>query len=709
VRVELRAIGLNFLDVLNALSAVDLGTMRPGLEAAGVVLEVGLGVEGLQPGQAVIAMGDGLMGTEATLPASWVFAMPAGLDFAQAASLSVAHATVWQSLVPIARLERGERLLVHAGTGGVGLAAIQWARRLGAQVFATAGSEEKRALLRSMGVAHVSDSRSARFVEDVLAWTDGEGVDVVLNSLSGELLARGLDVLRPFGRFIELGKRDVLADGKLGLRPFLRNLSFSLVDLNGMALRALPRFRRAVQTALDAVAEGGEVGPLPLRRLPLSRWREGLETMARASHIGRLVLEPDPERIRVRQPTDAPLPRDGTWLVSGGLGGLGLSLAEDLSRRGLGALLLLGRSGVQAGVQGEAQRQAIARMSARGTQVEVLAVDVADGLALEAALDEARTRLPPLRGVVHAAGVLEDGLINRQDADRYRKVLAPKIAGAWNLHRLTLDDPLDAFVLYGSASGTMGAPGQSAYAAGNTFLEGLAWARHQQGRPALCLAWGAFSEVGLAAAQGNRGDRIASGGVRSISPDEGLSHLWAALASEAVSVGVLPASLRQWIELMPQAAASPRVAAGAGQSTITQDDELRSRVRAARPEQRAAIVLAFVRQQLGTVLRTRPGSVDPARPLSDLGVDSLMGLELRNRLEAGLGERLESTLIWTHPTAEALAENLLGRLVAGEVDAPVEASPVLPSPAALPVDQLDDDELDAHFDDRLADLESRFS
>jgi epothilone polyketide synthase A len=296
VEIEVAAAGLNFLDVLLVLGLIP-ASLHPagappvplGLECAGRVVALGEDVAGLEVGQDVVALGPGALASHLTTSALLVAPQPKRISHEQAATIVGAHLTAYQALAKAARLARGERVLIHAAAGGVGLAAIQWAQHIGAQIHATAGSSQKREYLQSLGIHHLSDSRSDRFVSDVMAQTAGEGVDVVLNSLSGELLEKSFGLLRDFGRFIEIGKRDCIENTRLGMRPFLKNLTFSLVDLMGMA-RHRPEQISALLREIAEHIDRGNLNPLPFRCFAVCQAEEAFRFMASGQHIGKLVL-----------------------------------------------------------------------------------------------------------------------------------------------------------------------------------------------------------------------------------------------------------------------------------------------------------------------------------------------------------------------------------------------------------------------------------
>ncbi|MDT3399504.1 SDR family NAD(P)-dependent oxidoreductase, partial [Streptomyces sp. B1866] len=540
VEIEVRAAGLNFNDVLKALDTcpgVPPGASVPlGGECAGVVTAVGEGVADLRPGDAVMAVSPSSMARWTTTEAALVAPRPAGLDDEQAAAVPIAFLTAVYGLDHLARLRRGERVLIHAAAGGVGLAALQVARRAGAEVFATAGSEEKRELLRRLGVRHVMDSRSLRFADEVAELTGGRGVDVVLNSLAGEALTRGLALLAPGGRFVEIGKRDVYDDSRLGLGALRHNRSFLAVDLELAFTEQHGLVAELMAQVVDGFA-GGEFTALPVASFPYERAAEAFALMAGARHTGKVVLRPDARPpATVADRPGGPVRADATYLVTGGLGGLGLETARYLAGQGARHLALAGR-----GAPSERAEEVLAALRADGAEVRVCAADVARAEDVGALLDGLARTMPPVAGIVHAAGVLRDGLLKGLGPADFEAVAAPKAAGAWHLHQAARERELelDFFVLYSSAAALLGSASQGNYAAANAYLDALALHRAALGLPALTVDWGPWAEVGLAA-RPDRGGALAARGVLSLRPADGVAALDRLLAGGGAQACVLP-------------------------------------------------------------------------------------------------------------------------------------------------------------------------
>jgi phthiocerol/phenolphthiocerol synthesis type-I polyketide synthase C len=631
-----------------------------GGECAGRVVAVGRGVTGIALGDRVVACAFGSFASHVTVRADHAQPIPDELDDHAAAGLPLVATTAWYALHDLARLAPGESVLIHTATGGLGLAAIQVARRLGARILATAGTEHKRSALAALGITDVFDSRDLSWADGVRAATGGRGVDVVLNSLTGAAIPLGLDVLAEDGRFVEVGKQDIHRGRTLPLASFQKGISFAAVDLAGLLQRRPARFASAFAAAWAQVRSGA-IGALPTTVYPFAEAADAIRTMASGSHIGKLVLTA-PETVCNIAPEAMPGGRfrgDATYLITGGLGALGLSLAEFMAARGAGALVLAGRTVPSDNARIEALR-------AQGVRVEVIALDVADAQAVEEALAAIRQTLPALRGVVHAAGVLDDATIANLTARQLDAVLAPKIDGARHLDAATAADPLDLFVMFSSAAALVGNAGQAAYAAGNAFLDALAVARRREGRPGLSVQWGPFAAdalIGLAAHGG--GARLADRGMGAFPPADAWRALVEFLHGDEPVVGYVPLDLRRWFDTYPETAAQntwrllQQVAQQPGAVIGT---SFRAALEASPEAARREVAEAKVRELASRVLRLDPKALDGETPLKALGLDSLMGLELRNRLESAFALKLSPTLLWTYGSPRALAGVLCERV-----------------------------------------------
>ena len=701
MEISVRAAALNFKDVLNALDMYPGEAGPLGSECAGTIVAVGPGVEGLRVGDHVAAIAAGCLATFVMARAELVVPKPAGLTFEQAASLPVAFITGAHALFTVGGLRRGERVLVHAAAGGVGLAAVRLAQRGGAEVLATAGSEEKRAFLRAQGVEHVFDSRSIAFRDEVLRATDGRGVDLVLNSLGGEAIGASVAVLALEGRFLEIGKRGIWGDEEMRrTRPDVR---YHVIDWSDLGVSAPDVVRRHLTEILDA-AESGELPLPPVTVFSLADAPGAFRHMAQARHRGKIVLRPVGAEINV-EPAPA-IRDDATYLVTGGLGGLGLVVARGLVAGGAPSLVLAGRRPASAGATA-----AVATMERTGARVSVVQADISDRTQVDRLLAGLGTGRPPLRGVMHAAGLLDDGLLAQQDAGKLARVMAAKVAGTCHLADATAGAPLDFFVLFSSIAAVLGSPGQANHAAANAFLDAFAHHRRARGLPALSIDWGAWAEVG-AVVEHDAGRRLAGQGIGRMRPEDGLGALEAVMAGGATQVMVAPVDWAVFLSRLPggrppsllrDVARRAQVAAAAVAPAHPARD-LRADLEAAAPAKRHALLRDHIADRTRRVLGLDAGqTVDVQRPLKELGIDSLMAVELRNVLKSDLAldGGLPATLVFDYPTVDGIAHFLARDVLRLETSLPIAAAEPASATVLSRVEDLSDEEVDRLLGERL--------
>ena len=641
VRVAVRAAGLNFRDVLATLSYAVPGAGIIGGEIAGVVAEAGSEVSHLQAGDRVMGTIKGGVAPLAVGESGPLVRMPDEWSFEQAAALPIVFLTAFYGLVDLAGLKPGERVLIHAGAGGVGMAAIGLAKHLGAEVFATA-SPSKWEVLRELGIDedHIASSRDLDFKQKFLDATAGEGMDVVLNSLAGEFADASLGLLPRGGRFLEMGKTDVRDAERVAADfPGVSYLAYDIIDME-------PGQMGEMLGEITGLFERGA-----LRHSPITGWdvrdaRAAFRHLREGKNVGKIVLE-------IPRPVDP----ERTVLITGGTGGLGALVARHLvSEHGARHLLLASRSGEEA----EGAVELAAELEGLGAAVQIAACDVADREGLE----ELLASIPgehPLGAVIHAAGVLEDATIDSLDPGLIERVFAPKVDAAWHLHELTADLDLSLFVLFSSIAATLGGPGQGNYAAANSFLDALAARRRADGLAGTSIAWGLWPQASGMTSQLEEADlaRMRRAGIVALSDAQGLSFFDQALVSELpqmlavpldraglqgqASAGILPPILRGLV----RAPSRRRSAGGVSLSTRL----------AALPEaEREVFVLELVRAEVAAVLgHGSAEAIDPERPFKELGFDSLAAVELRNRLKSATGLRLPATVVFDYPSSAALA------------------------------------------------------
>jgi polyketide synthase 5 len=657
IEVAVIASSINFADVLIAFGrypSIDGVPPRLGMDFAGVVTAVGPDVTTHQLGDHVGGFSkNGTWATFVTCDARVAVTLPPGLTDGHAAAVSTAHATAWYGLHDQAGIAAGDRVLIHSATGGVGQAAIAIARAAGAEIFATAGSPQRRQLLRDMGIAHVYDSRSTEFAELIRRDTDEYGVDIVLNSLTGGAQRAGLELLSTGGRFVELGKRDVYANNRLELFPFRRNLTFHYVDLALLAESRPQRVGDLLGKVYQLVADG-EL-PLPqCTHYPLRDAADAIRTMSAAEHTGKLVLDiprighskvvVPPERATVFR-------RDGSYIISGGLGGLGLFLAEKMAVAGCGRIVLTSRS-----QPNQKALDTIALIAAMGGDIVVEAGDIAAPGTADRLVAAATATGLPLRGVLHGAAVAEDATLVNLTDEVLEHEWAPKAYGAWNLHRATTGQPLDWFCSFSSAAALVGAPGHCAYAAANSWLDTFTHWRRAQGLPATTIAWSAWAGIGLATAAAVE---------TTITPDEGAYAFEALLRHDRAYTGYAPVSRTPWLTALAQRSKFAELFQARDESLMDTSKFL-AELHALPKEEWPPRLRRLVSDKLSKILRR---SIDPDRPLSEYGLDSLANLELRNYLKDETAIRITPSHISTvNGLAEALYEYLTVDGTRGDVE-----------------------------------------
>ncbi len=659
IEVAVSASSINFADVLVAFGrypAFEGRLPQLGTDFAGVVTAVGPGVIDHKVGDHVGGLcADGCWGTFLTCDARLAVTLPAGLTAGQAAAVTTAHVTAYHGLHELAGINAGDRVLIHSATGGVGQAAIAIARAAGAEIFATAGSEQRRQLLRDLGIEHVYDSRSLDFADLIRRDTEGSGVDIVLNSVTGPAQRAGLGLLAFGGRFVEIGKRDIYGGTRLGLFPFRRNLAFYGVDVGLLSYADPDRLRDLLKTVYQLVADGSL--PIPeSTHYPLADAVTAIRLMSGAQHTGKLVLDvPHSGRARVVvPPAHARVFRgDGAYIVTGGLGGLGLFLAEKMaspaSGGGCGRIVLSSRAQPTSEVL-----ETIERIRAIGADVVVECGDIAEPGTAQRLVATATATGLPVRGVLHAAAVVEDATLTNITDELLERDWAPKVDGAWNLqralHETEADQPLDWFCSFSSAAALVGSPGQGAYAAANSWLEAFTLWRRAQGLPATAIAWGAWSQIGRATA-------FAEGAGVAIAADDGAYAFEALLRHDRACTGYTPFTGAPWLTAFAQRSPFAEAFRSTGQNQ-TGTSTLRAELSGLPPDEWPTLLRRLISDQISLILRR---SVDPDRALSGYGLDSLGALELRTRIETETGIRITSTDI-TSMTVRGLAGLLCEKL-----------------------------------------------
>ncbi|WAC93230.1 type I polyketide synthase [Mycobacterium sp. Aquia_213] len=646
VQVRVEAAGLNFRDVLNVLGLYPGDPGPIGGDFAGTVTQLGSGVTGLEIGQRVYGFMQGAFASRFNVPAQLLAPIPAGVSAVAAATIPAAALTV-RLAFDWAQVQPGDRVLIHAASGGVGLAAIQMAQQCGATVFATA-STYKRATLRKLGVKYVYDSRTTDFADQILADTDGAGVDVVLNSLTNEgFLEATVRATAQNGRFAEIAKRDIWTPEQMAeVRP---DIAYEIVALDTVTFQEPERIRGLLTEVSEGLGKGEWV-PLPAEIYPLTEARAAFRRMQQARHIGKIVVQiPNPLQPRA----------DRSYLITGGLGAIGLHTASYLAQLGAGDIVLTSRRTPDAATQ-----HAIEEIAERyKCRIHVFAADVGHESEVEKLLERIRAELPPLAGVAHLAGVLDDALLSGQSMERFRTTLAPKAFGACHLDKLTKDDELDFFIVSSSVSSLFGSPGQANYATANALLDGLVAQRRAQGLPATGVNFGPWAQGGMASSEAATAN-ITAQGLIPLEPSAALGALAELVANGTGQATVLKANWQRAAKVL--GSSRPPIldlVLPSAVGEVTGDSELLKQLMEVPVPQRAGFVTEFLQREVQNFLRLAQPPAATSRFL-DLGTDSLMAIELRNRLHSQFGGKftINATAVFDYPTIGGLAEYLVAQL-----------------------------------------------
>lgn len=690
VEIEVRAAGLNFSDVLKALGLYPgiVDDIVPlGLECSGIISAVGPGVTKWSVGDEVMAVVPYGFASHCITSEDAVIGKPSSLEHEDAAAIPLAFLTAEYCLRKVANLQSGERVLIHAGAGGVGLAAVQIAQAIGAEVFATAGSDDKREFLRNLGVQHVMNSRTLAFADEIAQITNGQGVDVVLNSLPGDAIDASLKSLAAYGRFVEIGKIDIYADRPIGLSPFQDNLSYTAVDLDRL-------FRQRPQVAAKLMAEIAErfeqeiYQPLNIALFPIEKIVQAFRFMSQRKNIGKIVVTIAPvtsnsANIQNDQSSSTDtlgiskfaqdhskhisICSDGAYLITGGLGALGIQTARWLAEQGAGGVVLLSRR------TGDAAKQAMQDLADVGCQVVVASGDVCDSTSLNDALKGLPAGFPPIKGIFHAAGVLQDKLMNQMTDHDFAYPLPAKTIGTWVLHRWTQDNPVDFMVLYSSVSAVLGTAGQANYGAANSFMDGFTAYRNCLGQRTLSINWGAFDGSGMAA---QLGDMMRSQGVYLLPTKQSLALMGDFLDRDIDRVTLFRAKWDRFGTVLSSLMSGQlqfklidKLADLAGDDSGPADEQTMAIKEELATLDASAMRLRlqqFFAQQLSDIMGIAPEEIDTGSSLTTLGMDSLMAMELGNKMQTALGIEMPMSIYLQGPTINRLVDFVVQSLTGGE-------------------------------------------
>ncbi len=674
VEITVKASALNFRDIMIAMgllsdAAVEGGLFGRtfGLECAGIISAVGKKVKGLKKGDHVMATAPSCLGGFAYPLGCHVVKKPKRLNWAEAASLPVVYTTAYYSLIHHCRLEKGEKVLIHAAAGGVGIAAIHIAKAIGAEVYATVSSPDKRAYVQKIGVkpGNIFSSRTLDFADQVMEKTNGRGVDVVLNSLSGEPIYKSVRCLSAYGRFVEIGKTDIYRNSKLGLQPFGNNLTYFGVDVDRLFKQRDLFGGRLFQESIDYFV-AKKFPSHPVKVFPVAKLADAFQYMAGARHIGKIIVSMEGE-VQVSPPTTIEFRKNGSYLLTGGASGFGLAVADWMTTKGAKHLVLMSRSGPKT----DHEKKVIEGMKKRGVNVFIAKADVSSKTDLDRILKEMKNKkMPPLKGIQHAAMVLDDGSIPEIDYNRYMKVFIPKAVGCWLLHEATKNMELDHFISYSSISAIYGNPGQVSYVGANSFLDNFSSYRRSIGLPAMTINWGVIGDVGFVARSGNVGGLLYKQGWKAFSLQQALGVLEQMLLTNPVQRVATDSDWEMIGGFYPHSANSSRfshlvkekeLSAGAGGGAGS--GALKQTIVEAKPEQQQDILLPALKDTFARVLGTTADKLSTSEPVNKYGLDSLMANQIRNWIQSNVAVDYSMMRIMRGPTMEEMSTQIIDELM----------------------------------------------
>ncbi|PSB08743.1 polyketide synthase [Pleurocapsa sp. CCALA 161] len=661
IEIEVKATGLNFRDVMVALDLYPDETKFLGLECAGIVTQLGKDVTSFKIGDEVMAIADHSFSQYLVVNSLLAINKPASFSLLEAATIPVTFLTAYYTLVYVAKLQPGEKVLIHAAAGGVGLAAIQIAQHLDAEIYATA-STSKWSLLESMGVKQIMNSRSLDFAEEIMVATAGKGVDVVLNSLSGEFIAKSMAVLNDQGRFIEIGKQDIWSLDKVA--QVAPSINYSIVDLWQITQdnpELIQQMLRELHIKLHKRSQFmiKTLKPLPYTVFTQEQTIDAFRYMQQGKHQGKIIIAMNSGGYSRITPTHSRITPShktytSTYLITGGMGAIGLQTAQWLVTKGVTNIVLLGRNDIKPELESSLKK------IQDKVQVKLIKADIANTNQLSQILIQIESELPPLRGVVHCAGVTSDRTITYQDWHSFEQVLAPKVQGALNLHHLTQKYNLESFILFSSASSLIGSAGQANYCAANAFLDSLAHVRRNLGLPAISINWSAWEHTGLAA-NTQITAALKQKGIGSIKPHQGIEILEQLLLDPPPQVGVMPINWDLWSQnnsVTPYYEDLVTI-----KIRSTKNHEHKQQLFAVIPEQRESLLTKQISQQVANILGIKDLSkIDLNLGFMESGLDSLGSVELRNKLQSSYDLKLYPTVMFDYPNITVLSNYLLSLL-----------------------------------------------
>jgi acyl transferase domain-containing protein/NADPH:quinone reductase-like Zn-dependent oxidoreductase/surfactin synthase thioesterase subunit/ubiquinone/menaquinone biosynthesis C-methylase UbiE/NAD(P)-dependent dehydrogenase (short-subunit alcohol dehydrogenase family) len=661
VKIDIKASALNFRDIMLAMGLLSDESVEGGMfgknfgmECSGIVSSAGKNVTEFKQGDEVVASSGASLAGVVNVHKDFVCKKPSNMTFEEVSTIPVAYTTAYYALIHLARLQKGERVLVHTASGGVGIAAINLIHHYGGEVFATAGTDEKREFLKSLGVKHIFDSRKLDFKDKIMSITNGKGVDIILNTIAGKAITQNFHSLSHGGRFIELGKTDIYSNKRINLRPFGNNVSYFGVDLDRLCIHQ----SHLIKSIIEIIFRENLVVSHPYHSFPVSRLNEAFAFMSKANHIGKVVITMDEKEISIQPPASLTLKKDAGYIVTGGCAGFGLHAADWMSTKGAGNLVLVNRSGVK----NEDDKKIISAIEARGTKVFIERADITNIDDVNRILKNLEEKNIPLKGIIHSAMVLDDMAIENMDTEHLMRVIRPKVIGALNLHNATLAKNLDYFVMFSSISSVFGFPGQGNYAAANMFLDTITAYRKHKGLPAVTVNWGALGAAGFVARNEEVQQRLISMGCSLFPLELSLNVLEQVMLTSQSQTVAADIKWQMFKEFLGENARG-KFAHLIEQEKSNIDDgnsmDLKKILAQSNEEKQSEVLTDNLRKFVAKIIGLSVEKLPTDVSLLQVGFDSLMANQLRNWIQTNLNIDFPLLKIMQGPSIKELAVILL--------------------------------------------------
>ena len=637
-----------------------------GHECAGTVVAVGEAVEGFNVGDAVIAIAPKSVATHTVSKAHTTLLKPEDLSFAEAAALPLGFLTAYYALYHLRSIREGDTVLIHDACEPTGLAGIQLAQLAGAKVIASEKSEEKCRFLRSIGIEEVFDHRDTSFVDLVMEATHQQGVDVILNTLQGASALQTSKCLTPFGTFIDLKTTHTNYGNGVVLGNLKQNFSYHAVDVK-LLIQERPALCKQLLSEVMALFQQGKLEPISFNAYPIAELATALRHAQEDTHRGQVVVQIGNEEVMVLPPKKISFAENATYLVTGGASGFGLWIAKWLVEKGAKHLVLLSRSGCKS----EQDRMMIAEMESNGVEVNLMNVDITNDKDIDMIINIVRDSMPPLKGIVHSAAVLQDATLANMSQERFMRVFNPKVLGAWNLHKATLDCKLDFFLMLSSISSMFGLPGQANYASANNFLDKLAHYRQTQGLAGASVNLGVLDDyAGMSKEGGNVMNVLANQGWLPLSFQQVMDKIENILLQATPQCMAANLDWRRFRDFFTHLHQDVRfrsfIKAVEESEGKTKGNSIIDEVLVASEEHKAEILQEKIADALARILGTSGDRIEQDIPISDMGLDSLMLNQLRNWIQQKLEINYPLMKIAKGPSIEELSGQLLAELQKGD-------------------------------------------